>query len=40
MKTITKDLYEIFLAKPNIPEDLKKELTDKAHESQWVFIGS
>jgi len=40
MKTITKDLYEHFLNKENVPEDLKKELTNKAHETQWVFIGS
>ena len=38
--TITNTLYNKLLSIPNIDPNLKKELTDRAHCEQWVFVGS
>jgi len=29
-----------FLQNPNVPQDLKKELANKAIEERWSFVGT
>jgi len=39
MKIIEKQYYDL-INNPNIPSNLKKELTDKAQLERWVFVGT
>ena len=32
--------YKKILENPNIPSTLLKELTDKAQQERWVFVGT